>query len=349
MEKQAFDLQGLASSALQSAGKEFGSLKQIRERPFEILFKYIVPGLMILRGHWVIGILMSVAQSTLGIGPETIGAWIDKTVGKGPGSGDAKIEESSLETASKGIVDRITAALFSKSSAFRAEIMKRGTLDAQSLVVAWAHGPDGPLEKQAYVGWANQLKSFLIANPIRGRGLFSGLLLSLLKALAVGVGIHTGVGMLFGDKSTTSLLGGSKSTPGTSQTPAPGMRLYTNPTGNVGRSLIMALDNAIKDETGKPFSRIFMNLKGYSLIGSSEMGRVLAEVRAAHGGADIQEINGYRTFAAPPLTDVAKRLLPQATYEKPIPSESTPKGTKTKTPFDGDAERELESLFGGVR
>jgi hypothetical protein len=127
----------------------------------------------------------------------------------------------------------------------------------------------------------------------------------------------------------------------------PGMRLYTNPVNSVERSLVMALDNAIKDGTGKPFSKIFMDLKGYSPIGSSEMGRVLAEVRAAHGGADIQEINGYRTFAAPPLTDVAKRLLPQATYEKPIPSESTPRGTKTKAPSGGD-ERELRGLFGGA-
>jgi hypothetical protein len=227
--------------------------------------------------------------------------------------------------------------------------MKRGTLDAQSLVVAWAHGPDGPLEKQAYVGWANQLKSFLIANPIRGRGLFSGLLLSLLKALTVGVGIHTGVGMLFGDKSTTSLLGGSKSTTETSQTPAPGMRLYTNPTGDVEQSLVMALDNLIKDRKGRPFSRIFMDLKGYSPIGSLEMGRVLAEVRAAHGGASIEEIDDYKTFAAPPLTDVAKRLLPQATYERPTPSANTSKGDKTKVPPSGDAQRELESIFGGAR
>jgi hypothetical protein len=347
MEKQAFDLQGLASSALQSAGKEFGSLKQVRERPFEILFKYIVPGLMVLRGHWVIGILMSVAQSTLGVGPETIGAWIDKAVGKGPGSGDAQIEESSLETASKGIVDRITTALLSKSAAFRAEIMKRGTLDAQSLVVAWAHGPDAPLEKQAYVGWANQLKSFLIANPIRGRGLFSGLLLSLLKALTVGIGIQTGVGMLFDSKSTTAPWGGF--TTETPQAPAPGMRLYTNPVNSVERSLMMALDNAIKDEAGKPFSRIFMDLKGYSPIGSSEMGRILSEVRAAHGGADIREINSYRTFAAPPLTEVAKRLLPQATYEKTSPVANTPQGGKTKVPSGGDTQRELESIFGGAR
>jgi len=360
MRKQAFDLQGLAGSAVQSAAREFGNIKKIRERPFEILFKYIVPGLMVLRGHWVIGLLLTVAQSTLGVGPETVGAWIDKAIGKGPGSENTEaISESGLETAAKGIVERLTGGLLATSSVFRAEMVKRGTLDAQSLVVAWAHGPDNPgrLEKQAYAGWANRLKNFLVANPIRGRGLISGLLLSLLKALAIGIGVHTGVGMLFGGKTLTSPWGGQGG--GTSpseapKTPAPGMRLYTNPFGDVEQSLVMALDNLIKDRTGKPFSRIFMDLKGYSPVESREMDRVLAEVRAAHGGASIQEINGYRTFAAPPLADIAKMLLPQATYTKQTaPSETEGAAGKTrpkaKAPSGSDPERELEGIFGGTK
>jgi len=125
---------------------------------------------------------------------------------------------------------------------------------------------------------------------------------------------------------------------------APGMRLYTNPAGNVERSLVMVLDNTVRDKDGRPFSRLFVAMKGYPPNGSPEMERVLAEVRAAHGGADIREINGYRTFAAPPLAEMAKMLLPQATYTK----ETTGGGTATgKTP--PDVGRELEGIFGGPR
>jgi hypothetical protein len=118
------------------------------------------------------------------------------------------------------------------------------------------------------------------------------------------------------------------------------MRLYANPAGDVGRSLVVVLDRFVRDKEGRPFSELFMTLKGYPPAESPEMDRVLGEVRAAHGGALIQEINGYRTFAAPPLAEIARMLLPQATYTK---------GATTSAPSKPDAERELEGILGGKR
>jgi hypothetical protein len=349
MRKQAFDLQELASRTTQHALSQLGDLKQIRERPFEILLKYIVPGLFLLKGKWLLSLLFGVSEEVLGIGPSTIGAWIDKAIGKGPNSNAEPVSESSLEAASKGMVDRIVGGVFSKSSAFRAEIEKYGTIDTQALIVAWAHGPD-KIEKAAIGTLATKFRSLLGMNGYATKGLLSGALFQLLKALLVGVGIHTGTGILFGGiKDKTMPFGGKSSTPGTLPIAAPGMRLYTNPVNNVAQSLVMALDNAITDNAGKSFSRIFTDLKGYSPVNSPEMGRVLTEVQAAHGGASIQEIGGYKTFAAPPLAEIAKTLLPQATYTKQTTEQKSesmrPKG---KNP-PGDAERELEGIFGGPR
>jgi hypothetical protein len=334
MERYAFDLRELAGNVVQSVLEQVGGLAQIKERPFETLFKYLVPGLLALKGHWVIGALLGAADSLIGIGPEKVGAMIDKAIGKGPGSGDKAIQESALESASNGIIGKLLGGLLSRSSALRAEVMRHGAVDGRALLAAWAAGPDC-LEKRAYRGALSKLKDFLVANPIRGRGLLSGLFFGLLKSLLMGIGIHTGVGLLAKETGIAPGAGGSQAPK------AQGMRLYTNPAGDVERSIGMALDNAVKDKEGKPFSSLFRSLKGYPPVGSQEMDRVLGEVRAAHGGAPLNEINGYKTFAAPPLAEIARMLLPQATYSK---AEGRPAGSPPARP---DAERELEGIFGG--
>ena len=346
MRKQASNLQDLASGAVQHAMEQLGGFKQIQERPFEILFKYIVPGLWVLKGKWMLPLLFGVAEKVLGFGPSTLGAWLDKAIGKGPGSGHAgPVSDSSLETASSSLVDRIVGGVFSKSSAFRTEIMKRGTIDAQALVVAWSYGPD-QISKEAAGTLASKFRSLLGMGGYASKGLLSGALYQLLKALMIGVGVHTGVGMLTDAVGLGKGKAPAGSAPG-GAAPAPGMRLYANPAHDVEKSLVMVLDNAVKDSSGKPFSRIFMDLKGYSPVGSQEMGRVLTEVQAAHGGASIQEIGGYRTFAAPPLAEVARMLLPQATYTRQTPTEGgrQPGAPGSKPP----TEKEFESIFGGAR
>lgn len=344
MEKRAFDLQGLAAEAAQRALSEIKNVALIRERPFEILFKYCWPGLMLLKGKWILAALLGVSEKVLGIGPGDIGALIDKVIGKGAGSGNTgPVSLSSLDTAARGLIDRVASGLFSKSSALRADFKQRGVFDAQSLVVAWAHGPDR-IERQA-VDLGGQIRSFLAMGYRKPGflGFLSGAVFALLKALLVGLGIHTGISMLLGGSATKTLW---DSYPDAGKAPAarpsPGMRLYTNPAGSVEKSLTMALDNAVKDKAGRPFSGLFMDLKGYSPVGSEEMGRVLSEVRAAHGGVSIREINGYRTFAAPPLAEVAKMLLPQATYTKQTASPAS------RGP-DVERERELEGILGGAK
>jgi len=336
MEKQALDLQGIANTFVQQAIKEFGNIRQIQERPFEILLQYVVPGILMLKGRWILSLLFSASKEVLGVDAGTIGAWIDRAIGKGPGSGNTgPVSESSLESASGGIVDRLVGGLLGKSSAFRAELEKRGTIDRQSLVVAWTHGSDN-IGKEAAGNLASKFRSLMGMGGYASKGLISGALYQLLKAVIIGFGLHAGTGAML---NMVGIGNGTTSQTSGNQAPsAPGMRLYMNTANNVERSLIMTLDNAIKDRAGKPFSRIFIDLKGYSPVGSKEMKRVLTEVGAAHGGAPIQEINSYRTFAAPPLAEMARILLPQATYTKEAPADR-----KSQT------EKELEGAFGGPR
>jgi len=341
MDKRAFDFSELAQNAARSVWSQIGDLKQIRERPFELLFKYITPGLLMLRGKWILAALFGVADDVLNIGPARIGAWLDKMIGKGPGSGNTDaVNETDLMSASKRVIDGITGALFTKSSAFRREVERRGVVDARAFVVAWAHGPDGTIEKNA-ASLSSKVRSWLAMSPYKSGGFFSGMLFSFLKAFLVGLGIHSGLSMLFGGGGGEVAMRPSATpgAPGGSGTAASGMRLYVNAAGNVERSLIMALDGLIRDKEGRPFSVLFADLKGYPLEGSPEMDRVLGEVRAAHGGASIYEISGYKTFAAPPPAGIARILLPQATYTK----QTAPPSAASKP----DAERELEGILGG--
>lgn len=340
MDKYAFDfnLQSLAGEIVQRALSQFKNFKQIRERPFEILFKYGIPGIMMLKGNFVLSILFGAAQEIIGIGPETIGAMIDRAIGKGPGSDESQpVSESSLKNASEGIIEKITNAIFSKSSSFRTEIEKNG-LSIQAFIIAWANGPD-KIEKQA-VNWASKFRSMIGMQGYAAKGLFSGTLYHLLKAILIGVGISTGTSLLY------DAIGGKKVTFPSEKSvqTAPGMRMYQNPFNDVEQSLVATLDRLIKDKNGKPFSTLFTELKGYSPIGSQEMDRLLGEVRAAHGGASIQEINNYKSFAAPPIAEIAKMLFPQATYTK----QSPPTGDK-KPETKLNTEKEFEDIFGGTK
>jgi hypothetical protein len=244
------------------------------------------------------------------------------------------------------LVDRILGGLVEKSSAFRYELASRGRFEISSLAVAWAAGPD-KLEKFA-VGVTRQSGLFRWLFQLPGykrRGLLSGALFQVLKFLAIGLSTIVGFDVLGkrvkqllpGGEGISGLLGMPGTTP--QGAVAPGMRLYTNPARDVERSLVMMLDNLIKDKAGRPFSRLFADLKGYPPVGAPEMDRVLSEVRAAHGGASIQEINSYKTFAAPPPSEIAKALLPQATYSKQTPP----------VPSAPGAERELEDILGGAK
>lgn len=347
---QTFDFSGIAKDVIGAASSRAGDLKNIKDHPFETVFRYLAPGWLFMRGSWVLALLIGAAESVLGIGPSTLGAMVDKALGFGGGRLPGQISTSQLSSVSSNITDKIFGGLIEKSEAFRYELASHGRFDVSSLAVAWAAGPGG-IEKFA-IGVSRQsgLLRWLFQLPGgRQKGLLSGALYNILKFLAIGLSTIVGFDVLSKKikdvvPATSGL--GSMFGPATEKTQKPGMRLYTNPVGNVERSLVMALDNTIKDKGGKPFSKIFIELKGYAPIGSSEMGRVLSEVRAAHGGADIREINGYRSFAAPPLAEVAKMLLPQATYAKKTKEETAGK-TSPRAP--SNVERELESIFGGPR
>lgn len=345
---QSFDFSGIAKDVVEAIGSRAEDLKSVKEHPFETAFRYLVPGWLLIRGHWLLALLMGASKSVLGIGPEDLGAMIDSALGFGSGAVPGQVSTSQLASLSSSLVDKILGGLVEKSSAFRYELASCGCFEISSLAVAWAAGPDR-IEKFA-VGVTRQsgLFRWLFQLPgTKSKGLLSGALFQVLKFLAIGLSTIVGFDVLgkrlkqvLPDTNSGAGLFSGPGSSGATTTTAPGMRLYTNPAGDVERAIVMMLDNLISDQSGKPFSRLFMDLKGHSPVGSPEMGRVLAKVRAAHGGASVREINGYRTFAAPPPADIARMLLPQATYNKQ---------TQTATPAKPDVERELEGLFGGTK
>lgn len=300
-------LQELAQSALSSAK---GEIESLRQKPFETLFRYIGPSWAFFRGHWVLGIILGIAENLLGFGPSKIGAMIDEHLGFGGTKSPEQITDENALSAATKVYNYIFGGAIGKSEFLRARIIK-GNFEISDLVTAWALGPD---IKKTAVHPMTKWRSLL---GIRSqKGFFISTIYQFIKFVLLGLAAAIGIKFVAKEVKEKVPSLAPETFRGLTTPPKPGMRLYTNPANSVEQSLVMALDNLIKTKTGEPFSKLFEDLKGYSPIGSSEMQRVLAKVRESHGGAPIQEISGYKTFAAPPLVDIATMLLPQATYSK---------------------------------
>jgi len=312
----------IVRSVMSQVGKEADKM-DLRHKPFETVFRYLVPGVLIFR-HPLIAIFLMFAEKALGWGPSTIGAYIDRKLGFGGTSSPSQISEGGLMAAAKGIVDKVSS--WFKKSSYGPALEKHGELGGMAIVVSAAPGVFGRIGE-----WFRKV----IGQKRLG---IIGLLYALLKRFALGLGLMAGIGLLVGPKKGKPA---GPSTPASAAAKGKGTwRRYRN-VGGVEKSLIMTLNNLFPGPGGKNFSQVFRSQTGKPLAGSAEMDRILAEVRRAHDNLPLSTIDRYRVFTAPSPTEIARRLLPQM---KPAISGHVKAPRSTKEMGD-----ELAKILGGKR
>lgn len=346
-------LSDIVRSVASSIGAEVNKLS-FRQRPFETIFRFLTPGILIMRGSWMLAILLGVAEQ-LGFGPSKVGSVIDKLLGFGGTVAPKKVTEGGLWNAAKTTVDSILNKVRGKSSSFEARITKRGYMEMSDLLVAWAE-IEPPIEQHAKAAGTG-----LLGRAANWLGLMKGgqrlsliaLLFGLLKRFAVGILALAGIGFI-----TKKVLPGAGTAPkpgkpglfglpGTKTKPSasalPGAkqvwRRWIN-RGGVQKSIIMALDNLIRDEkTGDRFSKMFYDARGRPLWNHPSMGPILNDVRIAHSNAPLDEIDTYRTFMGPDPMNIARRLLPEKIY-------GAARKVKPAKPIK-QIEKEIGQILGG--
>ena len=340
--KQASTLQTIVDDAMSAAGKTMKDIN-FRQKPFYTIFKYLTPSWLMFRGSWILAALMALAEEFLGVGPSTIGGMIDAALGFGAAGGATTVSEGGLMQAAKGVVDKVLGASMLRSSAFEASVRKNG-VTMEAMLVAWAAGPDdASLQKEAVSsrGRLNLIKRWL-GKTGRGERLpLIAMVYSLLKKFVLGMGLFAGIKLVrkqfdrpkpFG--LPIGIPGGSGGSGGGTQM-VPGSNFVEwKSAGGVERSIMMALDKAVKDRKGRPFSVLFANIQGRPLRGSGSMRRLLEDVRMAHGWAPLRELDQARFFLAPSIMETAKRLLPQLKYSPGKAVDTT------------DVEKRLERILG---
>jgi hypothetical protein len=336
-------LQDIARDAVQAAGKTFSEI-DLRNHPFRSLFKVLAPAALWIGGKWWLAIILGVAEEFLGGGASTLGDWIDKALGFGGGA-QGSVSDASLKGAAEGAIDRLLGTTMARSSAFRESMLKRGcAVEIDDLLTAWAAGPDGTLYKEAgaFSSWFRWLRQ-----TGKGKRLpLVAMLYQLLKTLVAGLGIHAGIkfvrqqvgrpkpfGLPIGLPGMKGPAGPARPS-GARMDPAAGFAEWES-VGGVERSIITALDKAVKDRRGRPFSVLFAEMQRRPLQGSPAMRRLLEDIRAAHGWAPLRELDRSRYFLAPPIAETARRLLPQLKY--------SPRGRADTT----DIEKRLGRILGG--
>lgn len=349
--KQA-GLQEIAKDAVKAAGQTFSEI-DLKHHPFRSLFKFLGPSVLWASGHWMLAIVLGLAEEFLGGGLSSLGGMIDSMLGFGAGSvGD--VSDSGLKNAAEGAMNRLLGTTMARSSAFRSSVMKRGHVAVEDIVAAWAAGPDKPLRKEALSkGMLARWWRWLRQTGSGRRMPFVAVLYKLLKSLVGGLGLYTGIKLVrkqlespepFGISGLKGLpFGGWSKAPSPELDPTAGMAEWRN-AGGVENSIVMALDRAVRDRRGRSFSTLFAEMKGGPLRGSPAMRRVLEDISMAHGWAPIREIDQYRYFLAPPVRDLVKRLLPQMKYS---PQKTRTQPATGKSADMRDIEQRLGRILGG--
>lgn len=341
-------LADIVKSVMSSIGAEVNKIS-FRRKPFETIFRFLTPGILIMRGSWMLAILLGVAEQ-LGYGPSKVGAAIDAMLGFGGTTPPSQVTSGGLMNAAKTTVDSILNKVRGKSASFEKRITARGHMEMSDLLVAWAE-IEPPMKKQG--GIFGRAAAWL--GLVKGQQRFSiiALLYDLLKRFAVGLLASIGIGFAVkklvpsktaptpGKPGLFSLPTGKPAAPTAPLAPSakPVWRRWLN-RGGVQKSIIMALDNMIRDEkTGDRFSKMFYDARGRPLWNHPSMGKILADVRIAHSGAPIGDIDTYKTFVGPDPMNIARRLLPEKIYGAARKAKPT-KSTK-------QVEKEIGQILGG--
>jgi hypothetical protein len=309
---------------------------RLTERPFETIFGSMLP-MIVWPTSKILSILMFIAEA-LGYGPGLLGRLIDRYLGFG-GTTAPPLTDTSLKSAATSVVDGLLAklGLSAKTSMLQNFCMAKESIELNDMVaIAACIKYDGIIkEARRSPGRIGFLRRFLVKARVGGRLGLINFLWYLLKTFAKGL---IGLGLIGGTigylkkkvKEVSPGFGvgfgrgrelGPDDDSGISTTLAPPERvfgkteLYLNTRGDVEETLIHFLDSAykvrLKDKAGyKTFSEMFEELSGYPLRGSGEMRDVLKTIDSLNWG-NVDQINMKRTFAAPTLSYIAKKLLPQ--------------------------------------
>jgi hypothetical protein len=366
--KQASTLQGIVDDVMASAGKTWQDVN-FRQRPFYTIFKYLTPSWLMFRGNFVLAALMALAEEFLGMGPSTLGAMIDAALGLGASGGATTVSDAGLMQASKGLVDKVLGTSMLKSNSFAESVRKNG-VTTEAMLAAWAAGPDMQKEAASARSKLNLFKRWLGKTGRGERIPIIAMVYSLLKKFVLGMGLFTGIklvrkqferpkpfGLPIGLPGAGVGVGKPTAPSGARMVPGAGFAEWEN-AGGVERSIIMALNRAVRDRRGRPFSVLFADIQGVPLRGSGPMRRLLEDVRMAHGWAPLRELDRSRYFLAPPIMEAARRLLPQMKYspgrrvdttdaEKRLKRILGKKPPQARAPSGGGAESTLGRILGG--
>ncbi len=344
---------GISSDILSSLKSSVVGLKDVKEKPFETIFKYLGMG-AVMAFSWKLAILFGVADY-FNFGLPKIGALIDKFLGYGTNK-DNSITDFSLKGAATGIVDKVIGLAKNKSATFNdILIRKNGKMEVEDFIVVWAAGPTNIV---GAAKWLGRIKG-------TGRSSFISILYGLLKMLLAGILVNTGINYIKKKTSPTTSKDDQQDYEKQKAVENPFYRRYKNING-VENSIIMLLNNMIKYK-GLNFSQIFQKARGKRLRGSFEMENILNKIKEAHNWAPISVIDEYNTFVGPSPDYIAKNLLPEFNYSKElskkkidkdfndIMNKSTrtrtnkPKRTKTrKTRSVREVDNEFNKMIGGL-
>jgi hypothetical protein len=317
---------GFVEDALQSMRDNL----QLRESPFKTMFAIFGPILAWQRSY-ILGAILFV-MGELGYGAGKIGEWIDKFLGFGSGR-TPELSDTKLKNAAGLGIDNMLSELGIKSSAMTEELLIKESLSINDIVAIAAHVSDGDsIEKEARTTRTQFLRRFLGKAKLGGRvGLVNGLY-SILKMFAkglIGVGIAGGVvGAVKSKKDDATTRRGPtpfKEDPdfaypnmeierAKSMPPGVKAETYLNSRRDVEYTLIHFLDSAYKvkirgEAEYLTFSDMFRKMSGHPLHGSTEMEAILNMVKNMNLG-NLYHIDTRRTFVAPSLEFIAKKLLP---------------------------------------
>jgi hypothetical protein len=279
------------------------------DKPFETAFGILGPMGLWKINKWlgIIGFILEV----LGVGPGRLGQFIDEHVGKGSEISEDKLKgaaDSATDSLISGIEEHPDVEANLKNIFIIKNAINENDVIASICLVNY--------NKQAGLGDIGK-RFFGMSSTGRGAGLgffsrslklgISGMLWALLKTIFKSLfllGIVGGaVGMFKGKEE-------KKDTKETKEIEKANIQHYTNVANNTEDTIIEFLDATIAN-----FSKSFEFITKQPLKGSARLKSVLEEI-AKMNWTTLDNVNQARSFVGPKIVDIAKRILPEAKYEK---------------------------------
>jgi hypothetical protein len=297
---------------------------QWMNKPFETIFSAIGPMLM-WKISWPLGVMGFIGEH-YGFGPGLVGKLIDQHLGAGSGK-KLDLSDENLKAASESAVDEFmkkTQNLQTSSTNYVLDdlIKIKGSIKKEDVLAALYVSKYNKIQKEALeMPGANWIRKFLGSSKIG----ISSVLYGLIKMFAKGIIGAAAVGGVASMISGTNTDEKEKSGISEKSSEGPAMvknkQYYSNVAKNVENTIIKFLNATIAN-----FSTTFEKIYKRPLQGSKEIQEVLDTVESMNK-SNISNINGWDSFMAPAILNIAYKIMPAATYEKTDKKE-TQKGTE---------------------